>query len=272
MKHTFDGLVAAITGAGSGIGRQLALQLAAQGCHLALADRSQEGLDSTLAMLESVDAAVKVTHYLVDVSERDQVERFAQSAEADHGAVNFVFNNAGVALGARIEDVSYEDMHWLMNINFWGVVHGCTAFLPILKKQPSAHIVNVSSVFGLFTAPFNGVYSASKFAVNGFTDALAQELAGTHVGVSCVFPAGIKTDIAKKARMTVDPTGKESAEDLQKGFEKMFWTTAEQAAEQVIRGVELNKQRILVGKGASVMDLLRRLLPVAYARCIQLLS
>ncbi len=264
----FEHRVAAITGAGSGIGQQLAMQLAAEGCHLALADISEEGLQKTLQRLEGLD--VKISTHIVDVADRTSVEQYAEAATKEHGGVNFLFNNAGVALGARIDAASYDDMHWLMNINYWGVVHGCTAFLPFLKQQQVAHIVNVSSVFGLFTAPYNGTYSASKFAVNGFTDALAQELSNTPVGVSCAFPAGIKTAIAENARMIDDPAANRSGKDLQHTIEKMFWTSAGQAAAEIIQGVRLQKQRILVGKGARWMDLARRLLPVNYTRLFKL--
>ncbi|ARN75188.1 SDR family NAD(P)-dependent oxidoreductase [Oceanicoccus sagamiensis] len=264
----FDQRVAAITGAGSGIGQQLALQLATEGCHLALADISQDGLNTTLEQLKGLD--VRITTHTVDVADQAQIEQFAATVASEHGGVNFLFNNAGVALGGRIDSVSDEDMHWLMNINYWGVVYGCRAFLPLLKQQQVAHIVNVSSVFGLFTAPYNGIYSASKFAVNGFTDALAQELRKSPVNVSCAFPAGIKTAIAKSARMIADTDANRSEKDLQRTIEKMFWTTAAEAATEIIDGVNRNKQRILVGKGAFWMDLARRILPVNYTRLFKL--
>jgi short-subunit dehydrogenase len=269
----FKDKVAVITGAGSGIGQQLAIQLSAKGCHLALADISQAGLDKTQQLL-SDDAdeksAVKISIHIVDVADQAQMESFAATIATEHGAANYLFNNAGVALGARIDAVSYDDMHWLMNINYWGVVHGCTAFIPLLKQQKMAHIVNVSSVFGLFTTPYNGIYSASKFAVNGFTDALAQELRKTHINVSCAFPAGIKTDIAKSARIVADLDNNRSAKDLQTTIEKLFWTSAEQAAAEILKGVTKNKQRILVGKGATLMDIIRRLLPVNYSRFLKI--
>ena len=276
----FKNKLAVITGAGSGIGQQLAIQLAKKGCHLALADISQAGLDKTQQLLaevlsndsdDSLDdnldvkSAVKISLHILDVADQAQMESFAVTIATEHGAANYLFNNAGVALGARIDAVSYADMHWLMNINYWGVIHGCTAFMPLLKQQEVAHIINVSSVFGLFTTPYNGIYSASKFAVNGFTDALAQELRETHINVSCAFPAGIKTDIAKSARMVADPDNNRSAKDLQTTIEKLFWTSAEQAAQEILTGVTKNKQRILVGKGATVMDIIRRLFPVNYS-------
>ena len=266
----FKGKVAAVTGAGSGIGQQLALQLAEQGCHLALADVSEKGLQQTEALIRQAGSAVKVSCHSVDVSDREQVEAFADAVVSEHGAVHMLINNAGVALGARVEDASYEDMHWLMNINYWGVVHGCKAFIPHLRQQSQAIIVNVSSVFGLFSAPMNGVYSASKFAVRGFTDALAQELADSSISVSCAFPAGIKTAIAQSARMQVNASSEETEEQFKGAMEKMFWTTAEQAAAQIIKGARRGRSRILVGKGSGVMDLLVRLLPTNYRRLISL--
>ena len=281
----FKNKLAVITGAGSGIGQQLAIQLAAKGCHLALADISQAGLDKTQQLLAEVlsndldddldddldiKSAVKISIHIVDVADQAQMESFAATIATEYGAANYLFNNAGVALGARIDAVSYADMHWLMNINYWGVVHGCTAFMPLLKQQEVAHIINVSSVFGLFTTPYNGIYSASKFAVNSFTDALAQELRETHINVSCAFPAGIKTDIAKSARILADPDNNRSAKDLQTTIEKLFWTSAEQAAKEILTGVTKNKQRILVGKGATVMDIIRRLFPVNYSRFLKI--
>jgi short-subunit dehydrogenase len=249
----FNNKVAVIAGAvaGSGIGQQLAIQLSAKSCHLALADISQAGLDKTQQFLsDDVDekSAVKISVHIVDVADQAQTESFAATIATEHGAANYLFNNAGAALGTRIDAVSYDDMHWLMNINYWGVVHGCTAFIPLLKQQKMTHIVNVSSVFGLLTTPYNGIYSASQFAVNGFTDALAQELRETHINVSCAFPAGIKTDIAKSARIVADLDNNRSAKDLQTTIEKLFWTSAKQAAAEILKGVTKNKQRILVGR------------------------
>lgn len=270
---TLQKRVAVITGAGSGIGKELAMQLAEEGCDLALADISQPGLDNIQRELRDVlvdGCPIKTTCHVVDVADLKQMQLFAEAVAKEHGGVNYVFNNAGVALGARIDAANYEDMHWIMNINYWGVVHGCTVFLPLLKQQETAHIINVSSVFGLFTAPYNGIYSASKFAVNAFTDALAQELKGTSVNVSCAFPAGIKTDIAKSARIIDDPANNQSAEELEQTIEKLFWTSASQAASEILRGTAKQKQRILVGKGATLMDIVRRLFPVGYARILKL--
>ena len=196
----FRDKVAAITGAASGIGRALAQDLAGRGTHLALCDIDEIGLAETVALCEGL--GIKVTSQRVDVADRDAVFAWADQVVADHGKVNLVFNNAGVALGATIEAMSYEDFEWLMNINFWGVVHGTKAFLPHLKAAGEGHIVNVSSVFGLISIPSQSAYNAAKFGVRGFTDALRMELEVERCDVSSttIHPGGIKTNIARNAR------------------------------------------------------------------------
>jgi NAD(P)-dependent dehydrogenase (short-subunit alcohol dehydrogenase family) len=255
---TFSGRVAAITGAGSGIGRALALDLAGRGAHLALSDIDEVALAETVALCEG--HGVKVTSQRVDVADRDAVFAWADQVVADHGKVNLIFNNAGVALGATIDAMSYDDFEWLMNINFWGVVHGTKAFLPHLKASGDGHIVNVSSVFGLISVPTQSAYNASKFAVRGFTDALRIELEIEKCGVSCttVHPGGIKTNIARHARM-------DSSAEVLSGpggadqFEKIAMTTPKKAARQILASVEKNQRRALIGPDAKVIDLLSRL-------------
>ncbi len=194
----FNGRVAAITGAGSGIGRALAIDLARRGAHLALADIDDAGLAETVAQCEG--RGVKITSQHLDVADRAAVEAWAEQVVADHGKVNLIINNAGVALGATIESMSYEDFEWLMGINFWGVVYGTKAFLPHLKASGEGHVVNLSSVFGLVSVPSQSAYNAAKFAVRGFTDTLRMELAieGAPVSVTTIHPGGIKTNIAKQ--------------------------------------------------------------------------
>jgi NADP-dependent 3-hydroxy acid dehydrogenase YdfG len=261
--NNFTGKVAVVTGAASGIGRCLALQLAQQGCHVALADIDEEMLsqsrDEIVAQLDS-GSEVKLTLHRLDVANQAQVEDFAKDVVAQHGKVNLVINNAGVALGAAVDRAEYDDMHWLMNINFWGVVHGCKAFLPFLQQSGEGYIVNVSSVFGLMAVPTQSIYNASKFAVRGFSEALRIELLDQPITVSTAFPAGIKTNIAKNARV-VD-ADEHSTDDRKDDMEKLFITTAEDAAKEILAGVKKSKPRILVGKGAGWVDFLTRLMPV----------
>lgn len=268
----FKGKVAAITGAGSGMGRSLAKLLSARGCHVALSDINEAGLAETAAQIAG--SGVKVTTQKLDVADKAAVFAWADQVVRDHGKVNLVFNNAGVALGSAIDGGSYEDFEWVMNINFWGVVHGTKAFLPHLKAAGEGHIVNISSLFGLIAVPSQSAYNASKFAVRGFTEALRQELEleGVNVSATSVHPGGIKTNIAKAARMdsSVEKIGM-STNSTEK-FEKLFRTTADDAAAQMIRAVEKNQRRLLIGNDAKALDLMQRLLPSTYQRLVALSS
>ncbi|MDF1820403.1 MAG: SDR family NAD(P)-dependent oxidoreductase [Alcanivoracaceae bacterium] len=266
MKNLSD-RVAVVTGAGSGIGRALAVQLAEAGCKLALSDINEQGLAETVSLAEQ--AGAEVFSEKLDVADRDAVYAHADKVKAHFGKVNLVFNNAGVAVGATVEDTSYEDFEWLMGINFWGVVYGTKAFLPMLKEAGEGHIVNVSSVFGLIGVPTQSAYNAAKFAVRGFTESLRQELeiARSPVSCSCVHPGGIKTNIARAARMSdVSSITGSSAEKATEDFEKMFRTTPEEAASTIIKGVRDNKRRILIGSDALAIDTMQRLLPTSYQR------
>jgi butyryl-CoA dehydrogenase len=264
---TFRGRVAAVTGAGSGIGRALARDLAARGAHLALSDIDAAGLAETVMLCDG--SGVKITSHHVDVADRDAVYAWADQVVADHGLVNLIVNNAGVALAATIEAMSYEDFEWLMNINFWGVVYGTKAFLPHLKAAGEGHVVNLSSVFGLISVPGQSAYNAAKFAVRGFTDALRMELEMNPCGVSCttVHPGGVKTNIARSAR--VDPSVTLGGRSVPDDFERMARTTPESAARQILQGVIRNRRRVLVGPDAAAIDLISRLPAGAYQRLIE---
>ncbi len=196
-----DKVTAAVTGAGSGIGRALALDLARRGCALALCDVDAERLEATAEMVASAGAVATVA--VVDVAARDSVRAWAEAAMHDHGSVQLVVNNAGVALGSTVECTSYEDAEWLMGIDFWGVVHGTKAFLPHMLAADEGCIVNLSSVFGLIGVPTQSMYNAAKFAVRGFTESLSIELAARRSSVRAllVHPGGIRTDIARRARL-----------------------------------------------------------------------
>jgi short-subunit dehydrogenase len=272
MKN-FTDRVAAITGAGSGMGRSLAIQLAREGCHLALADRNAASLAETALLAEGaapqiVGAPLRVTTRVLDVADRAAMFDWAAETAAQHDRINLVFNNAGVALSSTIDGMDYADLEWIVGINFWGVVHGTKAFLPHLKASGEGHIVNTSSVFGLFAQPGMSGYNATKFAVRGFTEALRQELDLMKCGVSatCVHPGGIRTSIAQSSRIASNMVGFmiESEQQGKDDFEKFFITTADEAARTILDGVRRNKRRVLIGRDARAADWLARTLPAAY--------
>ena len=250
------GKVAAITGAGSGIGRALAVELARRGAHLAVSDVDAAGLAETVTLCEG--RGVKVTSTIVDVADRAAVVAWADQVVDEHGTVNLIFNNAGVALIADVETMTDEDFEWLMGINLWGVVHGTKAFLPHLEASGDGHIVNVSSVFGLFSVPSQSAYNAAKFGVRGFTDALRMELEinGSCVSSTTVHPGGIKTNIGRNAR--ADRADASSA-DIGRDFDKIAMTSPEKAATQILAAVAKDKRRALIGPDAKALDLLARL-------------
>jgi NAD(P)-dependent dehydrogenase (short-subunit alcohol dehydrogenase family) len=256
-----DGGVAVITGAGSGMGRCLAQQLAAKGSALALADVSERGLNETAALLGG--ATGKVTRHIVNVAEEEQVKAFAEEVAAAHGRATILFNNAGVALLGHLEEISLQQFRWLMDINFWGVVYGVTYFLPWLKKEKRAHIVNTSSLLGFFGAAGQGAYCASKFAVRGYTESLHHELLGTNVGVTCVHPGFVRTSIAEHAKVGQRAGGGLRQESLTR-FEHVARTDPATAAAKILRGVELSKARVLIGADAYFVDFWQRLKPASY--------
>ena len=256
---SFSGRVAAITGAASGIGRALAVQLAEQGCHLALSDVDEAGLAETVSMCEG--HGVKVTSQRVDVASRDEVLAWAEQVVGEHGRVNVIVNNAGVAVSADVTRMSFEDFDWLLGINLHGVVNGTMAFLPHLERSGEGHVVNLSSVFGLVPVPTQSAYNTAKYGVRGFTDALRMELdiARSCVSATTVHPGGVKTNIVRNARFDAASIAMAGDEDPSVGFERIARTTPEQAAAQIIAAVRRNKRRVLVGPDAKVFDLLGRL-------------
>jgi NAD(P)-dependent dehydrogenase (short-subunit alcohol dehydrogenase family) len=252
---------AVVTGAASGIGRAIAMSLARRGCHLALADVNEEKLLETSQMVSGNGA--RVSRHSVDVADREAVAAFPEAVMAEHKGVDILVNNAGVALGGTFEEASEEDFEWLFGINFWGVVRMTRAFLPLLKRSDDARVVNLSSVYGLISPPGQTAYSASKFAVRGFSNALRHELAGSHVGVTVVHPGGVATSIADSARA---PKGA-AAEDIARRralVKKRLRLPPEAAGEIIVKGVERRTSRVLVGTDAKILSLLERFAPVSY--------
>jgi short-subunit dehydrogenase len=261
--HRFKHSVAVITGAANGIGRALAARLAQEDAILCLADINKEALNTTADDLKA--EGYEVAAYAVDVADRQQVESLRDDVVEQFGRVDLLINNAGVALSGDVEEVSLDDIEWLMGINFWGVVYGVKFFLPILKKQEKAYIVNLSSVFGMIAPPGNAAYAASKFAVRGFTEALRHELAGTSVQVSSVHPGGVRTGIAQSSRVGAEADSRKRERDLAM-FDFLARTTPEQAADRIVTGMLRGETRIRVGRDALQIDRIQRLLPERYWR------
>lgn len=264
--NRFSGQVAAITGAGSGMGRAIARRLATLGAQVAICDVGAESLEAVTAELEHLPGEVVAS--VVDVADRAAVERWAAETHAHFGKVNYVFNNAGVSVTGNVDVLGIRDFEWLMNINFWGVVHGTQAFLPYLHAAAYGHIVNTASVFGIIAVPTQSAYNASKFAVRGFTESLRQELQDTAIGVSCVCPGGVKTNIVNSSRYIPQDNAAPSKESMAASFEELAGLTSDQAADIILRGVLVNRARILVGNDAKIIALLHRLMPVQYPRVL----
>jgi NADP-dependent 3-hydroxy acid dehydrogenase YdfG len=256
---SFYGKVAAVTGAGSGIGRALALELAAQGARLAVSDINDDNVRATAD--ECRRRGAEAEPYRLDVADREAVFAHANQVKDRFESVNLIVNNAGVAMAKTVEETSIEDYEWIMGINFWGVVYGTKAFLPHLIASGDGHVVNISSVFGLIAVPSQSGYNAAKFGVRGFTEAVCQEMAiaGHPVGVSCVHPGGIKTSIVRSARIS-DGDQEEMAAD----FERIARTSPETAARTILAGVKRERAKILIGADAHVIDVTQRLLGSRY--------
>jgi NAD(P)-dependent dehydrogenase (short-subunit alcohol dehydrogenase family) len=253
--------VAVVTGAGSGIGRALAQQLAAAGSALAIADIEEAGLQQTAQSLAK-SAALLTTH-TVDVAKEESVKSFAAEVQARHGRATLLINNAGISLHGDFGEISLDDFRRVMDVNFWGTVYGVKYFLPLLKREPRAHIVNLSSVFGMIAPAGQIPYAASKFAVRGFTEALRHELEGGTIGVSCVHPGGIRTPIARHSLLGSGASAARREENIAR-FERLARTPPEKAAAVILRGVERRSPRILIGADAYQIDFLQRLRPATY--------
>lgn len=265
---TFQRRVIAITGAGSGIGRALAVEMGKRGADLSLCDIDEAGLKETAALLGDRN----VTTTCVDVADRKAVEDWAADTLVAHGKVDAIVNNAGVTVQETIADISYEDFEWIVGINLWGVVHGTKAFLPHLLERNTGWVVNVSSVFGMIGFPGQGSYNATKFAVRGMTEALRWELEETDVTVCSVHPGGIRTNIVRNGRMLSDPLGRTDPKDMADQFEKMARTSPAEAANVIADGMAKKEPRILIGNDARAIDAIQRVAPRRYGSIMKRLA
>ncbi len=266
MAFPLKGGTAVITGAASGIGAALAANLANRGANLALADRNEAGLEAAAATARA--QGVTVSTHVLDVADREALAALPEAVLAKHDRVNLLVNNAGVALAGDVADVSLADFEWLFDINFWAPVRLTKAFMYALDREPAAHIVNVSSLFGIIAPPGQAAYCAAKFALRGFSEALRHELEGSHVSLTVVHPGGIRTEIANSARIPqgIDP---EAARAQTKEFNKLLRTDPADAAEQIARAIVARAPRLLIGNDARMAERLQRLFPVTYWKYIK---
>jgi len=261
MAFPIKGGVAVITGAASGIGAALAANLARRGMDLALADRNADGLAATAVLARA--AGVKVSEHLLDVTDVAALEALPEAVLAAHGKVTVLVNNAGVALIGDFDQVSLTDFAWLMDINFWAPVRLTKAFMYVLRQENAAHIVNISSVFGIIAPPGQAAYCAAKFAIRGFSESLRHELAATNISLTVVHPGGIRTAIADSARLSqgIDPA---EARAATAEFNKFLKTSPEDAAEAIAQAILARKPRLLIGRDARFIDIIQRIFPVTY--------
>jgi short-subunit dehydrogenase len=253
--------VAVVTGAAKGIGAALAMHLASRGCRLALVDRDRDALGAVASAARRTSVAV--SEHAADVADPAAAESLREAVLAEHGRASVLINNAGVALLGRFDEVSLADMEWLFAINFWGTVRMCKAFLPVLRREPVAQIVNLSSIFGIVAPAGQTAYAASKFAVRGFSEALRHELEDTGIGVSGEHPGGIRTTIAASARVAAAVDPQDAAERIAR-FDAMVRTSPEAAAARIVEGIERRQKRIRIGRDAMRLDWMQRMFPVSY--------
>ncbi len=262
--------VCVITGASSGIGAACAKAMAAEGAIVI-------GCDLRLDMLKDVAKEIeksggRMEAHQLDVSDRDAMFALAAEVETKHGGADLVLNNAGVAHGATVEEMTMDNFQWVMDIDFWGVVHGTQAFLPHMIKRGSGHIANVSSIFGLIGVPTQSAYNAAKFAVLGFSEALRHEMRDQNIGVTCIHPGGINTNIVRHARFQQGPDMDNEREEAIQRFQQFTITQPDGAAKAILKGIKKNKARVLIGPDALLVDWARRLFPTHYMRALPFLK
>ena len=266
LMRTFNGKVVAITGAGSGLGRELALQFSELGAKLSLCDIDMAALEETKKLCDK-NASEDIFLSVVDVSDAKQVHDWADATYEYFNCINMIVNNAGVTHTASIQSISYEDFEWLMSINFWGMIYGTKAFLPYLERSGDGHVVNVSSVMSIVSYSDLAAYCSSKFAIRGFTESLMQELriAGSQVGVTCVMPGGIRTNLMENGRFGDRLTYQLSDEELKKDFkESLAPSSAKSVASKTINAVRKKKFRLIIGSDAHIFTFVQKLFPVSY--------
>jgi len=265
MMDNYKDKICVVTGAASGIGRALALSLAESGAQLALSDINAEGLAETVDM---VGGPNRVMSDVFDMADADAIADYAGKVESTLGAADYVFNVAGLTRVGNFVDTPLESMEKVMNVNYWGVVRMTKAFMDQILNTKGT-VVNISSVFGLIGYAGQTHYCASKFAVRGFTETLAQELKGTGVGVCSVHPGGIATNIARNAEVDEMPFGDATREELDANFDKMAITSPEKAAQIILKGAAKKKRRILIGGDARFISIVSRLFPVMYSKVLE---
>ncbi len=250
------GRVAVVTGAGSGIGRAICLELARHGCNIAAVDIRSEGIEQTADMVRAL--GVQASTHIADVSDADRMLELPAEVVAEHGVCHILINNAGVTSAGGFSKESLEDLRWIVGINMWGVVHGCHAFLPTLLEQDEAHIVNVSSMVGLIGLPHNAIYALTKGAVRSFSEALRAELVATNVGLTTLYPGAHRTGITEGAR------GSQASKLSQMGrskFARIGMRSPERLARRVVRAIEKNRARVVAGPDAHAIDIWSRIAP-----------
>ncbi len=265
-SYNFKGKIAVVTGAASGIGRELALQLSKEGCIVAAADYNKKDLEETVKMVK--DAGGQASAHEVDISNAAVVTKFAADVKKKYGSIDILINNAGVTLFGKFDELAQKDMEWIMDINYWGAIYMTRAFMPEIKNKPESYLVNVASIFSVVGTGNQSAYSATKFALRGFTEALTDELQKFPITVMSVIPGGIKTNLGKNARFVKNGVVLKDTEKLAKRMEKIGRTTGAEAAAAIIKGMKKRKERILIGSDAWIIQTIQRFAPSKYNRVL----